>query len=125
MSVAINSTKENTFMVFHQDHLKMLKGRIEEWQSPMSPRSFTVSVFNEKKLENLKNEYELEKLYDRRVNRGDVFKFTENPDIKPLTKVLFVLAWGGMRTNHTKQALVSYKKIWKLIIEDMLAKNIN
>ncbi len=116
-------------MKFHQDKLDKLKccmnkEEIEEWQSPMSTRKFVEKVLQYPRLSDLKSEVDLEIFCDKKIDRCDVRKFVENKDANALAKVLFILAWGGMTLPNAKKALESYQNCWKMIVDDMLEKNL-
>ena len=116
-------------MKFHQDKLDKLeycmkKEKFEEWQSPLSSRKFVEKVLEYPRLSDLKSEVDLEIFCDKKIDRCDVRKFVDNKDANALTKVLVVLAWGGMKLHNASNALKSYQNCWKKIVDAMLEKNL-
>ena len=116
-------------MKFHQEKLDKLeccmkKEKFEEWRSPTSIRKFVEKVLQYPRLSNLKGEVDLEIFCDKKIHRCDVWKFVEDNDANALAKVLFILAWGGMRLNNASHALKSYQNYWKRIVDGMLEESL-
>lgn len=117
-------------MKFDQDKLDELiicieTDNVREWQYGKKPKPFAEAVLKELDLPDLKTQVELNKLPNEKVKRCDVFEFVKCEDTNALTKILIVLAWGGMRLEHATMALRSYQDYWKKIVNDMLNENLS